>query len=298
MRTPPLIFGEVLFDHFPGGETVLGGAPFNVGWHLQAFGADPLMITRIGADDQGARVAAAMRAWGMDDTGVQIDTARATGRVDVAMSGGEPSYTIRTDAAFDAISAAALPPITGAALLYHGTLALRENTCRQALETLRQFCGAPVFLDVNLRAPWWTREQTLDLIAHARWVKLNIDELDALAEGEGDAVSRAHRWIDSFGLGLVIVTQGAEGAFAVEPSGRVTRPAPPRPGTVVDPVGAGDAFSATVITGLLNGWDLETTLDRAQAFACAVVGRRGAISADPRHYREFIRAWDLGVTVP
>ncbi|MGD9171680.1 MAG: carbohydrate kinase, partial [Candidatus Thiodiazotropha sp.] len=37
-KTAIAIFGEVLFDCFPTGEQVLGGAPFNVAWHLQAFG--------------------------------------------------------------------------------------------------------------------------------------------------------------------------------------------------------------------------------------------------------------------
>ena len=46
----PLIFGEVLFDVMPDRNRVLGGAPFNVAWHLEAFGLRPLMITRIGVD--------------------------------------------------------------------------------------------------------------------------------------------------------------------------------------------------------------------------------------------------------
>lgn len=298
MHAPPLIFGEVLFDHFPDGETVLGGAPFNVAWHLQALGARPLMISRVGADDQGARVTQAMRAWGMDDGGIQIDSRRATGRVDVDLAGGEPRYEIRADAAFDAIAAEALPPLAGASLLYHGTLALRESPSRDALDTLRRFCGAPVFLDVNLRAPWWTPERVLDLVSRARWVKLNREELDRLAGTAGSAEARARAWTESFDLDLVIVTDGAAGAFAVDSAGRVTRPAPPRVAEVVDPVGAGDAFAATVILGLLHGWKLETTLARAQTFAAAVVGRRGAISADPRHYREFNRAWDLAEAAP
>ena len=36
-HTRPVVFGEVLFDCFPDGSRVLGGAPFNVAWHCQAF---------------------------------------------------------------------------------------------------------------------------------------------------------------------------------------------------------------------------------------------------------------------
>lgn len=298
MTSYPLVFGEVLFDHFPGGETILGGAPFNVAWHLQAFGAQPTMITRIGEDEAGKRIADAMNAWGMDDEGVQRDLARPTGRVDVDLSLGEPRYDIRTGVAFDAICAESLPPLGPASLLYHGTLALRSPTCRAALDTLKQFSGAPVFLDVNLRSPWWDKAQVLDLVSHARWVKLNAEELDLLAGPDGDIVSRARRWIDEWGLGLVIVTQGPKGALAVGPSGEVTQPPPPRAEIVVDPVGAGDAFAAATILGLLQGWDLGTTLARAQEFAAAIVGRRGAISADPRHYRGFAHAWDIAVAAP
>lgn len=299
MTASPLIFGEVLFDHFPDGETVLGGAPFNVAWHLQALGTRPTMISRVGEDPQGERVLAAMRAWGLDDLGVQRDARRATGRVDVDLSRGEPRYDIRTDAAFDAIGAEALPPLgEPASLLYHGTLALRSPACRAALDTLKQFSGAPVFLDVNLRSPWWSKEQVLELVSHARWVKLNAEELDLLAGPDGDVVGRVRRWIDDWNLSLVIVTQGPRGALAVDSSGAVTQPPPPRAEVVIDPVGAGDAFAAIVILGLLRGWSLDATLRRAQDFAAAVVGRRGAISVDPRHYRGFAHDWDIALAAP
>ena len=41
----PVVFGEVLFDIFPDGAKHLGGAPFNVAWHLQAFGDQPLFLS-------------------------------------------------------------------------------------------------------------------------------------------------------------------------------------------------------------------------------------------------------------
>ena len=45
------IFGEVLFDCFPDGREVLGGAPFNVAWHLHAFGQSPVFVSRVGDDE-------------------------------------------------------------------------------------------------------------------------------------------------------------------------------------------------------------------------------------------------------
>jgi fructokinase len=51
-----VIFGEVLFDNFPD-KQVLGGAPFNVAWHLQGFGDNPLFISRVGDDSRGRECA-------------------------------------------------------------------------------------------------------------------------------------------------------------------------------------------------------------------------------------------------
>jgi len=90
----PLIFGEVLFDHFPDGSVVLGGAPFNVAWHLHAFGLKPLMVSRIGHDELGEKVEAAMRSWGMDCSGLQRDPDHPTGTVEVQFDDGEPIYEI------------------------------------------------------------------------------------------------------------------------------------------------------------------------------------------------------------
>ena len=73
------VFGEVLFDHFPDGSKVLGGAPFNVAWHLQAFGLSPRFISRVGDDEDGEQIKSAMQAWGMSLSGLQTDRKLPTG---------------------------------------------------------------------------------------------------------------------------------------------------------------------------------------------------------------------------
>jgi fructokinase len=89
-RGRPVVVGEVLFDVFPDDDRILGGAPFNVAWHLQAFGLDPLLITRIGDDADGTAVVDAMSSWGMDLSGVQTDAGAPTGEVRVRGERGEP----------------------------------------------------------------------------------------------------------------------------------------------------------------------------------------------------------------
>src|SRR5574343_1279323 len=99
----PLIFGEVLFDHFPDGSRVLGGAPFNVAWHLQAFGLAPCFISRVGHDAEGQEIADLMAGWGMRRDWLQSDAHHATGSVQVSIDDGEPAYEIVKDSAYEFI---------------------------------------------------------------------------------------------------------------------------------------------------------------------------------------------------
>ena len=173
----PVIFGEVLFDHFPDGNAVLGGAPFNVAWHLRGLGENPLLISRVGDDPTGRRVLAAMAAWGMDTTGMQVDSIHPTGRVQIEWQGSEPSYTIPPHQAYDHIAIAGVPDLAQPAILYHGSLALRHpTTSRATLETLLTQTSLPVLFDVNLRSPWWNAVDVQRWAARASWVKLNQEE--------------------------------------------------------------------------------------------------------------------------
>jgi fructokinase len=284
----PLVFGEVLFDCFPDGTRVLGGAPFNVAWHLRALGHEPLLVSRVGADDAGNEVLRAMRDWQMDVSGVQRDTHHPTGRVVVTLDGGQPRYEILPDQAYDHIA----PPVgrPPAALVYHGTLALRQRDSRRALKHICASAGAPVFVDVNLRDPWWNAGAVRELLDAARWCKVNDHELATLA-GPGEPVAAARRLMAHHDLVQVFVTLGAAGAFSLTADGLLANVAPDRNAPVVDTVGAGDAFAAVVMAGLLDGWPVPLTLDRAQQLASAVCGQRGAVPTAPELYRSLFSRW-------
>lgn len=298
-RGRPVVFGEVLFDTFPDGAAVLGGAPFNVAWHLQGFGLDPLFISRIGDDEPGKRVLDTMRAWGMDMHGLQVDGAHPTGKVQVSLDNGQPSFSILPDQAYDFIQ---LKPAAGAAaravpaLLYHGSLIARETGSRETLRGLRQRSTAPVFVDVNLRDPWWSREGVEELLAGSRWAKLNDSELNLLT-GQHLSGRVMESGADEFrrrvGMDLLIVTRGTEGAFVTTETG-TTHGRPVVVEEVVDTVGAGDAFSAVMLYGLIRGWPLELSLQRAMAFAAAMCEQRGATVADRSLYRDHQSQWESG----
>jgi fructokinase len=289
----PVVFGEVLFDRFPDGHVVLGGAPFNVAWHLQAFGQGPLMISRVGNDSLGRRIRQAMEDRAMDTSGLQLDSQHATGTVDVSFNDGEPSYDIVRDRAWDFINATQLPPLTDTALLYHGSLALRNPVSRQAFEAINRQNAAPVFIDVNLRDPWWERDAVLSLLRNARWAKLNADELALLFLEPADNRARAQALLDGYSLEWVIITRGGKGARALTAAGEGIEVFPEEQIAVTDTVGAGDAFASVLVLGLLRGWPLSLMLQRAQTFASAIVGVQGATVSTADFYQRFYRDWDL-----
>jgi len=287
-RATPLVtvFGEVLFDRFSDGSAVLGGAPFNVAWNLQALGQSPRFVSRVGRDEPGELITSAMERWGLDTTDLQRDASFPTGAVVVTVEVGEPRYDIVADQAYDHI---AVPEKgAGGGLLYHGTLALRQEVSRQTLETLR--AGARVFVDVNLRAPWWQPRDVLADLEHAAWVKLNADELELLAPAGGGEAERAAGLMARCSLQGLIVTRGSAGAAWYDEAGR-DEIGPGDTVKIADTVGAGDAFAAVALLGLVRGWPRGMILARARDFAAAVVGLRGATTENPGFYQPFIRKW-------
>jgi fructokinase len=297
----PVIFGEVLFDQFPDGTSVLGGAPFNVAWHLRGFGLDPLMISRVGDDALGHEILKAMEQWGMGTEGIQLDKDHSTGVVEINLDAGQHAFRILPDQAYDFVDAQeARDAFVGsdAGLVYHGTLALRNPVSRAALEALLDFDSVPVFHDVNLRDPWWHAEDMPGFLARCRWLKLNENELDRIChslEIRADSLDALAAALGQhFGLELVLVTRGERGAVAWVPGGVVHTVRPEASIEVVDTVGAGDAFTSVVIYGLVSGWPMPATLERALSFANAICGIRGATVRDTRFYRAQSRLWGTG----
>lgn len=289
-----VIFGEVLFDQFPDGKPVLGGAPFNVAWHLQAFGQSPLFISRVGEDELGRRIREAMLDWGMDTTGLQSDSTHPTGTVAVNLRDGEPSFEIVADRAYDFIDAAEFPAMPSQGLLYHGSLALRHAVSRGAWESLRTHFRSRVFVDVNLRPPWYDDELLLRLLHGTRWLKLNEEELLILVSGGEDLIECAEQLQEQTGIELLILTRGSQGAVARDGKGELSRVAPAvEAAGVVDTVGAGDAFAGICLLGRLLAWPLDETLVRAQEFASAIVSVRGATVSDRSFYADFCKRWGL-----
>ncbi len=302
----PLIVGEVLFDCFPD-HRVLGGAPFNVAWNLRGMGFDPLVITAVGDDEPGAEVRSAMSGWGMDESGLQVLPDFATGRVDITVENGEPSYRFWDDVAFDHIAPPPATVLSGSessgnrfGLIYHGSLALRGEVSRRTIERLRGEIDCPVFIDINIRRPHFELGWIEPLLQGAEHVKLNLDELNTLGEQTASETSesarsdRQARWEhrrrlanglrDRYGIGNLWLTAGEDGAAWIGGDNQFESVTASRVEPMVDSVGAGDAFAAIICRGILRQLPPQESLLAASRFAARVCRLRGATTTDPHFY--------------
>ncbi len=292
------VFGEVLADIFPE-QKVLGGAPFNVARHLQSFELHPVMISRTGKDALREDILREMKRLDMDVSGIQCDRIFPSGQVRVHMEDGGHRFEILPDQAYDHIHYGVTHMVTMSLkpdLLYFGTLAQRAMASRQALKQCIADCNCLKFLDINLRSPWYSDYIIGNSLFNADVVKMNDEELkivcDLFSIGGSAPEVRAQGLMQKFDLSKLIVTCGANGAWLLDDKQQLLNANPVKmSGDLVDTVGAGDAFAAVFIIGLLNDWPLDLTLCRANAFASAICGIRGAVPTHRDFYVPFIREW-------
>lgn len=297
------LFGEVLADIFPD-QSVLGGAPFNVARHLQAFGLHPVMISRTGNDVLRDDLMREMERLGMDTLGIQCDPSYPTGQVQVHMENGSHRFEILPEQAYDHIHAGVTHMLTMSIkpeLMYFGTLAQRGMESRLALDKFLSDGKCLRFLDINLRSPWYNKHTIRRSLLRADIVKLNEDELEIVAayfKISGDSPqAKAKALIKQFDLKDLLVTCGEDGAWLVNShlefvsTGPTTLPT--TSSELVDTVGAGDAFAAIFIIGLLNEWEMPITLKRANQFAAALCSIRGGAPQQHDFYLPFKKEWNL-----
>lgn len=292
-----MILGEVLGDVFPE-KTITGGAPYNVARHCHAFGLDVQMLSAIGQDALGDRILSEMRQCGMSIAGMQRIEALPTGQVRVHFEGGSHRFEILDAQAYDAM---AWPPVEALVsarapnLVYLGSLALRHAPMQALAECWLQACQpATVLCDINLRAPWYDAQSLRLVLQAADVLKINHEELPEVSRLLGlpvspDVNALARQLLMVCGLREMFVTCGEEGSFWLDRFGQGFRVPPVRlSAPFVDSVGAGDAYTAVIIRGLLAGWSRPTMLTRAASFAASICSIRGAVPEAVAFYDDFV----------
>jgi fructokinase len=242
------------------------------------------MVSRVGSDLLGEEALRRLTRYGVGTDLVQVDPSLRTGfvRVTVDDDADNPAYDIVEPAAWDALAAtdALLRRAADARAVVFGSLAQRNAVTRGTIERLLETKALKAF-DVNLRPPYDDREIVRRSLRRADVVKMNDSEMRRLAAWF-DLPTRAREMAaalaETFGCRTVCITRGADGA-ALWRDGRWIE----HPGFEVevrDTVGAGDAFLAVLLAGLLAGTDAQALLRHANLIGAYVVTQSGAVPAD------------------
>lgn len=290
--------GEVLWDVFPTHKQ-LGGAPTNFAYISSLLGDEGVVASRIGHDSLGSEVVERLDALGLNLSYLQTDTDRPTGTVQVELGrDGQPRFTITEEVAWDYLAWTVeweeLARRTDAVCF--GSLAQRGP---QSRATIQRFVRATKLdavrvFDINLRQSFYSAQVLSDSAMRADIVKLNHEEVRPLMEALGEDARtdlEAARWLcDQFELRLVCITRGSNGSLLVTPTERHEHPG--YRVTVADTVGAGDAFTATLVHHFLRGSELATMNDAANRIGSWVASQRGG--TPPAEHALIAKARALG----
>lgn len=300
--------GELLWDIFPDGRKVAGGAPFNFAFHCHQLGHEAVIVSRVGDDDLGRELREDVKRLGLSDEYIQTDREHPTGTVRVTVdTSGQPSYEIVENVAWDFIAwTSELADLSNrASVLCFGTLAQRQPTTESTvLSMMKAATGALQVFDVNIRGvlTWQTQRLGVELAKRVHWYKVNVDELFQLLNGpyqtmEIDEIpSKKESWIRLlFETGidlkkLGILTRGSKSTAITD--WQQTIWVPSIPANVVDTVGAGDAFTAAMVCLHLEGKPLRECARFANRYAARVCEHRGATPRIDRREIESLAALD------
>ena len=246
-----------------------GGCAANAAMDLARLGARAAVAGRVGDDFFAGFVRQELEAKGVDITGIRLSATAPTSRtVILPVSGQDRRYIHAVGANSELrIDDVDLDQVARARVLYVGGYLLFPGFEPAALAQLFHFArerGIQTMLDVAGPRPEQGLEPLAPVLPFTDVFLPNQDEA-AIITGESDAWRQSEILLEC-GAKTIVITRGADGI--VVRTQRAAFSAPALPIDFVDGSGAGDAFDAGYIVGLLEGWDLERTV----AFASAVGG--------------------------
>ena len=278
--------GELLWDRFPDGDR-LGGAPANFAFHAGQLGAEARIVSRLGRDADGSRLIESLARQKLATNFIQRDPSHPTGLVRVEIKEGQPTYLIENPSAWDYLELTGELKGLAATLdaVCFGTLAQRHPVSQRTIQEFVRLCPPKTLrlFDINLRHAFFTRETIEFGLSHATALKLNGEELVRIAALFGWPSPREEalaRIFKLFPLEWIAVTRGSEGC-EIHTREKTVRSKAPKV-TCVDAVGAGDAFSAALVTGLLNRLPLDKIADHANRVGAYVASQPGAMPPLPQ----------------
>ena len=300
--------GELLIDFTPAGfspqdhalyEQNPGGAPANVLACLSKLGHTTAFIGKVGNDQFGKFLKQTLDQAGIATRGLIMTDACHTTLAFVHLnSKGDRSFSFYRNPGADLLLEANEIDhslIDDCRIFHFGSVSLSGEPARSAtLAAARgaRESGRMISFDPNLRLMLWSsdalaRSVVLDAIPGTDVLKISDDELLFLT-GDTDPASGANHLLHRFGLQLVLITQGAKGAFACNEKAQAMQPA--YDVKTIDTTGAGDAFAGAFLDQILlsgkspaalDADDLKHMLAFANAAGSLATTRKGAIPSMP-----------------
>ncbi|WP_372746313.1 carbohydrate kinase [Lutibacter sp.] len=272
-------FGEILFDVFPKLKKI-GGAPLNVASRLKSFGVDVAMISAVGNDENGKELIEYFQKLEINTGSIQVKKNYPTGVVNVRLNEkGNASYDITYPSAWDKIrlSIDDLELVKNADFFVYGSLASRDESTKKTVLQLLEVANYKIF-DINLRVPHYTEDTLIEFMNAADFIKFNDEELYEVSRFLGSTYNSLQQNLEFIAqktsTKTICVTLGSHGAvlffegayyhncgYYVE---------------VVDTVGSGDSFLATLMYKLFTEKDPQEAINTACAVGALVAQNEGA----------------------
>ncbi|RBP91466.1 5-dehydro-2-deoxygluconokinase [Cytobacillus firmus] len=272
---------EGMLRHTHSFSMKFGGAESNVAIGLSRLGHRSRWISRLGEDEFGDAMLSFIRGEGVDVSYVTRDQSAPTGVFfkEFRRLNDTRVYYYRKDSAASKMKAEWLEDeaIKDAEYLHlTGITPGLSASCREMLEKaiwIAKGNGTRIVFDPNLRLKIWRDEEEA-----RQFIKKYASESDIVLPGISEAEflfgpCTPEEYTEKFhdlGIDTVIMKLGKEGALISSSSVPMTRVPGFTVERVVDPVGAGDAFAAGVLSGLLDGKQLEEAVLQGNAMGAMV----------------------------
>ena len=275
-------FGEILWDKLPSGK-VPGGAPLNFAYRLNSFQNSLSIISKVGDDSLGKGLTEFLNKNGLDTEHIQISKIYKTGEVNVSIDkNGIADYDILNPVAWDDISLNLknIELTKNSSVFVFGSLICRNMTSRRTLKELLKIAPFKLF-DINLRSPYYNMNLIEELMLSSDFIKFNYEEIEEISTIYINKKATLENMIETISENTktknICVTMGEKGAcyytnnsFYYQDGFKIN---------VLDTVGAGDSFLATLVEGILNKTKPQEILKKACAVAALVASKEGATPA-------------------
>jgi len=241
-----------------------GGCAGNIAYNLQLLGGQPLIMATVG--DDFAPYAQRLENLGLAQTHVRQVPDNFTGQAFITTDLDDNQITAFHPGAMDHSH---LNSVTMAQEVSLGIVSPdgREGMIQHALEFAD--LGIPFVFDPGQGMPMFSGNELLRFVEQATYVTVNDYEAKLLQDKTGKTLTEIAQRVKA-----LIVTLGGDGSLIYADGKQIAIPTP-KPASIVDPTGCGDAYRAGLLYGIQAGWDWETTGRLASLMGSLKISSRG-----------------------